>query len=162
LDADGVPRRDQGFRFKADMRHIGQWHDLAIDIPRRLLKGGLNREGLATLFHRKHRELYGHSDPSAPIEFRGLSIEATGTLPRNAPAPVEVAPASNARRRSIILDDPLNPTPVPVFDRASLGPGQRLDGPLLISQKDSTTVVFPGQFLQVLDDGALLVLEGRA
>jgi N-methylhydantoinase A/oxoprolinase/acetone carboxylase beta subunit len=60
------------------------------------------------------------------------------------------------------LDDPLNPTPVPVFDRASLGPGQRLDGPLLISQKDSTTVVFPGQFLQVLDDGALLVLEGRA
>jgi N-methylhydantoinase A len=162
LDADGVPRRDQGFRFKADMRHIGQWHDLAIDIPQRLLKGGLNREGLATLFHRKHRELYGHSDPSAPTEFRGLSIEATGTLPRNAPAPVEVAPASNARRRSIILDDPLNPTPVAVFDRASLGPGQRLDGSLLISQKDSTIVVFPGQFLQVLDDGALLVLEGRA
>ncbi len=162
LDADGVPRRDQGFRFKADMRHIGQWHDLAIDIPQRLWKGGLNREGLATLFHRKHRELYGHSDPSAPIEFRGLSIEATGTLPRDASAPVEVAPTSNARRRSIILDDPLNPTTVPVLDRASLGPGQTLNGPLLISQKDSTTVVFPGQFFQVLDDGALLVLEGRA
>jgi N-methylhydantoinase A len=162
LAADGVPRRDQGFRFKADMRHIGQWHDLAIDIPQRLLKSCVNREGLATLFHRQHRELYGHSDPLAPIEFRNLSIEATGKLPRNTPAPVEVARASSARSRSIILDDPLHPTPVPVQDRASLGPGQRLNGPLLISQKDSTTVVFPGQFLQVLDDGALLVLEGRA
>ena len=162
LDADGVPRRDQGFRLKADMRHIGQWHDLAVDIPQRLLKGGVNREGLAALFHRQHRELYGHSDPSAPIEFRGLSIEATGKLSRAAPAPVEVAPASNVRSRSIILVDPLHPTPVSVYDRASLGPGQRLNGPLLISQKDSTTVVFPGQFLQVLDDGALLVLEGRA
>jgi N-methylhydantoinase A len=144
------------------MRHIGQWHDLAVDIPQRLLKGGVNREGLATLFHRQHRELYGHSDPSAPIEFRGLSIEATGKLSRAAPAPVEVAPASNARSRSIILEDPLQPTTVSVYDRASLGPGQRLNGPLLISQKDSTTVVFRGQFLQVLDDGALLVLEGRA
>jgi N-methylhydantoinase A len=162
LDADGVPRRDQGFRLRADMRHIGQWHDLAVDIPQRLLKGGVNREGLAALFHRQHRELYGHSDPSAPIEFRGLSIEATGKLSRAAPAPVEVAPASNVRSRSIILEDPLHPTTVAVHDRASLGPGQRLNGPLLISQKDSTTVVFPGQFLQVLDDGALLVLEGRA
>ena len=162
LDADGVPRRDQGFRLRADMRHIGQWHDLAVDIPQRLLKGGVNREGLAALFHRQHRELYGHSDPSAPIEFRGLSIEATGKLSRAAPAPVEVAPASNVRSRSIILVDPLHPTTVSVYDRASLGPGQRLNGPLLISQKDSTTVVFPGQFLQVLDDGALLVLEGRA
>ena len=162
LAADGVPRRDQGFRLKADMRHIGQWHDLAVDIPQRLLKGGVNREGLTTLFHRQHRELYGHSDPSAPIEFRGLSIEATGKLSRVAPAPVEVAPASNARSRSIILEDPLNPTTVSVYDRASLAPGQRLNGPLLISQKDSTTVVFPGQFLQVLNDGALLVLEGRA
>jgi N-methylhydantoinase A len=162
LDADGVPRRDQGFRLKADMRHIGQWHDLAVDIPQRLLKGGVNRVALATLFHRLHRELYGHSDPSAPIELRGLSIEATGTLARDAPASVEVAPALNARRRSIILDDPLHPVPVPVLDRASLGPGQRRNGPLLISQKDSTTVVFPGQFLQVLEDGALLVLEGCA
>jgi N-methylhydantoinase A len=162
LDADGVPRRRQSFRFNADMRHIGQWHDLAVEIPQRLLRGGVKRAALATLFHRQHRELYGHSDPSAPIEFRGLSIEATGTMARDAPAPVEVAPALNARRRSIILDDPLNPVPVPVLDRASLGPGQRLNGPLLISQKDSTTVVFPGQFLRVLEDGTLLVLEGCA
>lgn len=162
LRADGVPARGQTFRLQAELRHVGQWHDLTVDIPPRLVRGGLDRAGLAALFHRKHKALYGHSDPAAPIEFRSLLIEAIGQLDRNAPGPTQATAPATGRHRAIILSDPLLRERVPVLDRAELAPGDTRSGPLLIPQKDSTTVVFPGQHLRVLDDGALLITEVRA
>lgn len=162
LRADGVPARDQTFRLQAELRHVGQWHDLTVDIPPRLVQGGLDRAGLAAIFHRKHKALYGHSDPAAPIEFRSLAIEAIGRLDRDAPGPAQSTAPAAARHRTIILSDPLQREKVPVLDRAELAPGDTHSGPLLIPQKDSTTVVFPGQHLRVLADGALLITEVQA
>lgn len=162
LRTDGVPKRGQTFRLQAEMRHVGQWHDLTVDIPPKLVQDGLDRSGLAALFHRKHKALYGHSDPSAPIEFRSLAIEAIGRLDRNSPGPTQSRAPAAARHRDIILSDPLLRVTVPMLDRAELAPGETRSGPLLIPQKDSTTVVFPGQHLRVLADGALLITEVRA
>ena len=47
---------------------------------------------------------------------------------------------------------------VPVFDRAALGAGARVDGPLVVEEFGSTTVAFPGQTM-VVDGGGNLIIR---
>ena len=49
---------------------------------------------------------------------------------------------------------------VPVFDRAALAVGARADGPLVVEEFGSTTVVFPGQTMSV--DGARNLIVRKA
>jgi N-methylhydantoinase A len=46
-----------------------------------------------------------------------------------------------------------------VYDRARLGADDRIAGPAIVEQYDSTTVVLPGQALTVDDFGNLLIAE---
>jgi N-methylhydantoinase A len=45
----------------------------------------------------------------------------------------------------------------PIYDRATLPPGHRLDGPAVIEEFGSTTVVFPDQRVAVDPHGILIV-----
>jgi N-methylhydantoinase A len=48
-------------------------------------------------------------------------------------------------------------TPTPVVDRAALAPGARHDGPLIVEETASTTVIGPGDALAVDEHGNLIV-----
>jgi N-methylhydantoinase A len=49
----------------------------------------------------------------------------------------------------------------PIYQRASLAAGFRLDGPAVVEEFGSTTVVFPGQHLEVDAHGILIVRPAR-
>jgi len=57
--------------------------------------------------------------------------------------------------RAVYFDGAFRGTPI--YDRATLPPGFRLAGPAVIEEFGSTTVVFPGQQLDVDDHGILIV-----
>ncbi len=59
------------------------------------------------------------------------------------------------------LESSRRPRPVPVFDRLSLRPGQRLRGPALISEYSGTTLVPEDFRLEVDAEGNLLLEWGR-
>jgi N-methylhydantoinase A len=61
--------------------------------------------------------------------------------------------------RAVYFDGAFQDTPV--YDRASLLPGVRLDGPAVVEEFGSTTVVFPGQHLEVDPHGVLIVRSNR-
>jgi N-methylhydantoinase A len=69
--------------------------------------------------------------------------------------------ATPARKsvRPVYFDGALRDTPV--YDRAVLPPGFRLDGPAVVEEFGSTTVVFPEQFLEV-DPHGTLIIRARA
>ena len=48
--------------------------------------------------------------------------------------------------------------PTPVYRGADLQPGHRLEGPLLVEERTTTVVAGPGDRLEVLPSGDLLVL----
>jgi N-methylhydantoinase A len=50
----------------------------------------------------------------------------------------------------------------PLYDRDRLQPGARLSGPAIVEQVDSTTVVHPGQILEVDEYDNMLMLVGDA
>ena len=65
--------------------------------------------------------------------------------------------ATPARKsaRAVYFDGALRDTPI--YDRAVLPPGFRLEGPAVIEEFGSTTVVFPRQLLYVDPHGILIV-----
>ena len=85
----------------------------------------------------------------------GFGLIEHARLPKLQPLP-NVRPAKKATRR-VYFDGASVDTPV--YERAALPPGCRIEGPGVIEEFGSTTVVFPGQFMEVDPHGILIVRE---
>jgi N-methylhydantoinase A/oxoprolinase/acetone carboxylase beta subunit len=169
LKAEGFPRRAK-VETVLDMRYAGQSYELPVRV--RSLEPGV----FLPLFHRAHRERYGHSDASRAVEVVNMRVKLVVTAQIGAPSPVGRGPSGEGRPYA----SREKPTPIerrdvwfgegapkaietPFFDRERLEAGQRLRGPALAVQMDCTTVVAPGWRAEVDGLGNLVMTgPGRA
>jgi N-methylhydantoinase A len=138
-------------RRAADMRYVGQEHAVTVDLPMRLFARE-NRAGIKRAFDAMHAQRYGTSAPQEPAEIVSLRSTVTGTLrkPRlNTIRPGKAVPKSGAVRgkRPVYFDGRFRTTRI--YDRDRLLAGNRIDGPALIEEYASTTVLWPGDRLEV-------------
>jgi N-methylhydantoinase A len=145
-----------------DMRYAGQNYEREVSLP----DGPFTAEVAETMlarFGRAHDEFYGFSLEGEPAEFVNLRIVAIGPsnletehvwdLTETDPVPVRTRPVSF--RETGFVD-------TPVYRREMLPAGLAIDGPAIIEEPDSTTVVEPGDRLTVRPDGLLeLTLPAR-
>jgi len=89
-------------------------------------------------------------------------VSGFGVIERPSMPKLDVADAnpSSTGVRPVYFDDSFYDTPI--YSRASLPPGYRLTGPAIIEEFGSTTVVFPGQHLEVDPHGILIVRAGES
>jgi N-methylhydantoinase A len=142
----------------ADMRYDGQGYDVTVALDQAWLKSG-DFTRLRTAFHAAHRATYGHSNENAEIWLKELRAHITGrTLkPRVLPLRSEAAGISEGTRIVRLFR---RETVAQVHERAGLGIGQRIAGPAIVNQMDTTTWIPEGWSAQVAPSGAL-VLERR-
>jgi N-methylhydantoinase A len=145
-------------RRSADMRYAGQNYELEIPLPRRDLEQAFNE--LLESFEREHERQYGFRLEGEAIEIINLRVTAmrpespprlAAPDPTDAPAPVEL--------RSVWFDAD-GPVECPIFRRAELAAGTRLAGPAVVEEVDSTTLVVPGDALEVHPGGSLVLTIG--
>ncbi len=147
--------------FSLDMRYVGQNYELGVEWP----AGEIDRltaDGLREAFFAVHERFYGYHNPDDPVEIVNFRLAAVGRFQRPpAPprAPAETAATAVATRAVHYRED--EATPTPIYDRAALGPGHRLEGPAVIEQLDATTLLQPGDRLLV-DGAGNLVVEVEA
>jgi N-methylhydantoinase A len=152
LAQDGVAAADRYFRFAADMRCVGQFHQLQIPLSAPNGAGWFDAASAAGAFHAAHERAYGHADPAAPVELVNLRVDGLGRLPK--PPLAEDAAAVAAMptplySRKVYLDRDNGWTETPVYRRAHLAEGQEIAGPAILLQRDSTILVLPGQQARV-------------
>ena len=158
--------RDGGFgseamRFEreADLRYAGQQWDVRIsEIP-----AGVEAEALRAAFEHEYERRFGHVQPDSTVEITKLRVVGIGTLPRlellraepcdTAPEPASVRDVYAFGPRG----EPRGFVPTPVYRGADLQPGHRLEGPLLVEERTTTVVAGPGDRLEVLPSGDLLI-----
>jgi N-methylhydantoinase A len=107
-------------------------------------------------FHAVHERVYGYARTQQPVEFVNFRAVHTYPLPR----PV-VTPA--ARSTGTLVDARLGErrayfggfVPTAIYERARLPLGARLEGPAIVEQSDTTTVIPPGITALVDDAGNL-------
>ncbi|MDE0045926.1 MAG: hydantoinase/oxoprolinase family protein [bacterium] len=160
LARDGIAETNRYLRYLADMRCTGQFHELLVPLPQPGDAGWWKPDEVAAAFHEVHERAYGHTDPDVPVEFVNLRVEAFGRTPKAAmpPAPERATQAPEpAGHRQVCLDVTAGFVKTPVFRRDGLRPGHDIAGPAIITQRDTTTVVLPGQVVQVADSGVLRV-----
>jgi len=165
LAADGVAAADAAFARSGDLRYVGQGYELRVPFP----VGALDPAALHQVFHRfgeLHRVEYGHVFEASPIEIVNIRVSGIGHMPKIAPfrpegggslAEALVKTARCAFRRDGSLDKVMTP----FYRRALLPLGQRIAGPAIVLQTDSTIVVPPDATLTADESGNLILrLEG--
>ena len=112
-------------------------------------------EVLGKRFAEAHYERYGHATPGAPVQFVAVRTTGHGQVDRVAAAPEGGTAPAEPVVRDVVFDG--RPLPTRIVPRAALPVGARLDGPAIVHEDTSTTVVPPGARLRV-DDNAFLVI----
>jgi N-methylhydantoinase A len=140
---EGVTEDRMVFQRFIDMRYLGQWRSMSIAVPSELQ----SLDAAVAKFHEDHGREHNYSRPGAPVEVYRLQVKATGLVPKAQFA--KVAPRSGQTfapigERMVRFDEHPKPMKTRIFDRAKLAPGDVVEGPAIIEQLDSTTLVPPG------------------
>ncbi|PSQ17736.1 methylhydantoinase [Halobacteriales archaeon QS_8_69_26] len=148
---------------EADMKYAGQAHEIPVAMPGGDL-GGDDVETIEARFHDTYEETYGYSDPDEAVE--GITWKVTARSPTESLSLEEIeggsARASDARKgtREAYFESAGGFVETPYYDRDSLGAGASLQGPAVIEEVNSTTVVPPGDALSVDEYGNLVIDVG--
>jgi N-methylhydantoinase A len=130
------------------MRYLKQYHELNVVISREEIERE-DIESIAGKFHPEHNQLYGYSlqEEGTPIEVINLRLLSIGKTVKPGFMQEEYdgedpAKAFKKKRKAWL---PLKQVfdEVPVYDGAKLRYGNKLAGPALIEQVNTTTFVTP-------------------
>ena len=156
LDAEGVPRHEQRTRFEVDVRYHGQGLLLPITLELSELLPGFPL--VAARFDAQHLQLFTFT-LEVPHEFVNLRAIVQGVPPAIAACEIasggaDPSAAAYATQRVHIEGTDRDAL---VYDRNLLLAGNCLQGPAIITQMDTTTLVLPGHVANVDPFGNLLI-----
>ena len=163
----GVPEEEIRYVRAADLRHVGQGHEITVTLPYDRL-ADIDLDGdLRQLFYTRYSEIYGYAHRHLGLEITTCRLTASGPRPRielprstenNGSANVEEsADAALKAMRQVYYDELGGFVETPVYDRYRLPAGATFDGPAIVEEKDSTAVIGPGSTV-VVDATANLIV----
>ncbi len=146
LKSELIPEDSIDHVFSLDMRYVKQYHEVNVKIIQEEFEGK-NIELVAQKFHPEHNRLYGYSlekegTPVELINLRLLSVGKTGK-PKFKQEEYDGEDPAKAfkRKRKIYLPIEKEFKEVPVYDGHRLRYGNKVDGPAIIEQINTTTLV---------------------
>jgi N-methylhydantoinase A len=163
LQEEGIEDQNQDLHYEADVRYFRQGYEFSLEVnPESLSNGGMldveNRFGVI------HERLYGFKLES-PVELVNLRAVGTGRVvkvqfPRHERQGPD-ATAAVIEQHRVYFDG--NFSNVNIYDRNLLAAGNKVPGPAVITQKDTTTVIHPGHVGEVDEFLNILIHpEGKA
>lgn len=133
------------FQRFAEMRYIGQRHNIRVPVS-----GLASVMAMREAFEKDYKRRYGHADAKAPAELQALHLSAFARLRRpdanRLPRPMADKPA---RSRKVCFDPATGSVDARVYDRYSLARGFKGEGPAVIEEYGSTTLVWPGDHFEI-------------
>ena len=158
LSKTGVPEDQWQFERSTDLRYTRQAYELTATLP----PGAIDKAALAEAFHEKHELTYGHKSETDAVQLVTLRLTASGKLPPlSLSAGGEAAGDSLKTTRTAWFRE-AGEVDCPIHDRALLGAGGSLSGPVVIESLDSTIVVPPNWHAGVDDKGFIRMERSNA
>lgn len=149
LESERIEEEKRIFQRSVDVRFKGQNYELSIPIElKELEKENINK--VIKKFHEVHEKTYGYSDKLATVEFVNFRLTACGEIPK-----VEFEKEINTNekvisstiKREVYFTEVDNPKyfKTDIFQRTELNVGDKIIGPAIVEQLDSTILVLPDQ-----------------
>jgi len=146
----------------AFMRYAGQGHEITVELPGRELTVA-DAAMLEASFDAAYTRLYGRIIPDLDIEILSWTLTLATTVPDPAPLAEpkgDQPPPRESGRRPVFDPARTDFVDTPVYRRAALAPGSRIEGPALIVE-DQTTTVVGAAFDATVNGLGYIVLERR-
>ena len=160
LAADGIQAERQRYTRIAECRYVGQGFELRAQLPDDALTPA--NVGVAIRnFYASHRQVYGHAFEDQSVEVVTLRVVASADVESlrlpDLPKGGRTDPAeARLYVRETIFDDGTT-LPTPRYQRSKLLDGDSVNGPALVVQHNSTTLLPPGYRAVVLSHGDMQI-----
>ena len=144
----------------AEMRYVGQGHEVEAPVPSGRLSAG-SLPAITASFEAAYGALYHRLPQGVAIEALNWRVTVSAPPPALAfggggGAAGEATDAVKARRRAWFAEAP-GWVDTPVYDRYALGAGARFEGPAIVEERESTAVIGPGARCRVEDNRTIVV-----
>jgi N-methylhydantoinase A len=164
LSADGISIAKQRFTAIAECRYVGQGFELRASMP----KEPLSRKNIGTViksFYAAHKQVYGHAFEDQLVEIITLRVVGSAQVDTLKLPNLKKGNRTNPKDarlyvRDTVFDDGRS-LKTPRYDRGKLLSGDKITGPALIVQHNSTTLVPTKYAAKVLGHGDILLNRGR-
>jgi N-methylhydantoinase A len=160
LGKSGILPEHIGHRRVADIRYVGQGHEIQVPLP----TGRLSSESIPIIiksFEEIYRRLYERLSQSVPVEIINWRVTSSGPAPQVRLQVVgnELKVAQTARKgsRKAYFPELGGYHAVPVYDRYSLLPGSSFAGPAIVEERESTAIVGPDCRFRIDEQRNLIV-----
>jgi N-methylhydantoinase A len=147
--------QEQAFQLYLDLRYVGQEFALSVPVSDRALRTS-DRGEIRKAFDALHELRYAHHSTDEPVEIINLRLVARGRRAKLVMPPMRREGQAKVREHRMVTFAG-GPVRCPVYDRDALPAGAKLEGPALVSEYGSTTVIFPGDRLAVAPTGELII-----
>lgn len=157
---------DQGYlgeadiRISADMRYLGQSFEIETPLELTILRS-VDTAAIVRAFHEEHKRLYGHADDKAAVQMVNLRMVISGATPK--PQLMKIAAANAPAQHRFTVQGWFGGQEwkTAVYHRSDLAAGHQLQGPCIIAQDDTTTIVPPGFNIVVDIFGNLVITRSE-
>jgi len=162
LAEDGIAADRMVVQRIADARYLGQGYELRVDVG----SGAIDEawvERLRADFHNVHEREFTRRFEDSDIEIPNIRVRGIGLMPELTMPAVDAggeSPEAALRHEGdawFLVGGSLERVPTRYYDRAALTAGNRLEGPAIVSQYDSTTVIPPGVGARVDGSGNIVI-----
>lgn len=157
LDAENVPRADQSVSYQADLRYHGQGLLLTVNADITALES----DGLDAIGHQfddTHRQLFTFAlDVDKEVVNLRAVVQGKATLVDAEQVESGDADASAAvlARQTVFMDGADHDAVI--FDRSKLKSGNRIVGPAIVTEMDSTSVILRGHAGDIDEFGNIII-----
>jgi N-methylhydantoinase A len=155
-------KSDATLETQLDIRYVGQEFTLSVPVDPAALAAG-DRSGIRKAFDALYEHRYQHSSPEEPVEVVNVRVAAVGRrTPLSFPGLPGSGLATPRGSRPVYLDSVTEPVVCPIYERDKLPSGATFNGPAIVQEHGTTTVMFAGDRCTVAPTGELIIAVGAA
>ena len=159
--ADNIPDNDVEFLRYADIRYVGQGYELRVKIDGKYFDNNAEKQ-LFDQFEKQHQTEYGRSFPDSPKEIVNVRVSGIGTSTKlekqDTPTSGSIDDARVKVAQCVFRHGAeLKTFDTAIYQRGKLPLDEKVEGPAIILQQDTTTVVRPGDSFHIDQQGNMLI-----
>jgi len=155
LEREGVSPDRRELRLSIETRFDGQNYEVTVPLE------GINPNGLSEFlanFRIRHLQEYGYDIEGRETEIVNCRVQAVGQVPKTNQTFLSCIHSPSVKsERSVYFGSKHGRLQTPVYQRNTLPRGYEMQGPAIVEEMSSTTILLPDQTLKVDSWGNLII-----
>lgn len=160
LRSQKVPTNGEAIKHIISMRYTGQSYELEIECEDLTITEETVKK-LEADFHATHKKIYFVNDPDSEVEITKLRTTVIGQIAEEINIQEQMGEKKEARSKTVKAYFGGEEMDTPVYQRGLLSTDDVIEGPAIVREKKSSTIIPPGKICRIDPNNRSLVIENK-